>query len=511
MKKLLTLALVLAIVAGAFLVTGCPRGAVGRTDTDRLVVAAAGFPANLSPAMTNDMPSAQIHYIVFDTLVVQDYNMDILPGLAYRWAWDDPSNLRVFLRRDVLFHNGDTMRASDVVFSLERAAASPHVGHITGMISGAQAINDYEVLITLHYPFTPFLSHIAHSATSIVNERAVTEMGETAHSLAPVGTGQYRVTSVVTGDRIEMTRWDQFWGQPARIRDLTWRSITDGATRLLELETGGIDIMLGLQTMPHDIPRTAANPDLTVFRQMSLATNYIGFNASVVPFNDVRVRRAVYYALDLDAINRAVNPGVGETGRGPINSMVWGSIAYRLPPIEFNPARARQLLAEAGFPNGFSTAIYVNEGNAVRADLAVAMQHQLDAVGITAEVRIVEWGAYLDLTARAEHTMFVLGWVSVTGDPDYGLHPLFHSENFGAAGNRTFWSDAELDRLLDEGRAETDPARRLQIYDEAQRIIHREVPWIFWHTGENVHATRADVRGFQTHPADRIAAWDVYF
>jgi len=509
MKKLSTLALILVVAAGTLLVTGCSRPAPAARDN--LIVAAAAFPANLSPAMTNDMPSAQIHNIVFDTLVVQDYTMAILPSLAYRWTWDSPSQLRMFLRSGILFHNGDTLTASDVAFSLERAAMSPHVGHITGMIQGAQVINDHEVLITLDQPFTPFLSHLAHSATSIVSERAVTQMGEAAHSLAPVGTGQYRVTSVVTGDRIEMTRWDQFWGEPARVRDLTWRSITDGATRLLELETGGIDVMLALHTMPHDIPRTAANRDLRVYRQMSLATNYIGFNVGAAPFNDLRVRMAIYHALDLDAINRAVNPGVGETGRGPINAMVWGSTADRLPRIDFDPARSRQLLAEAGFPNGFSTAIYVNEGNLVRADLAEIMQHQLAAVGITAEVRIVEWGAYLDLTARGDHTMFVMGWVSVTGDPDYGLHPLFHTENFGAGGNRTFFSNAELDRLLDAGRAETDPQRRLEIYYEAQRIVHAEVPWIFWHTGENVHATRSNIRGFQMHPADRVAAWEIYF
>ena len=509
MKKMLILPLI--IVAGALLLTGCPGQAAGRADPNTLTIASAGFPANLDPSLTNDMPSAQLHHIIYDTLVNYAQDMSIIPGLAYRWSWDDPSRLRVFLREGVRFHNGDVLSASDVVFSLERASVSPHIGHITGMIQSAQAINPREVLITLTYPFAPFLSHLAHTATSIVNERAVRELGEEAHSLAPVGTGAYRVTNVVTGDRIEMTRWDDFWGTPAIIQNLTWRIITDGATRLLELETGGIDLMIGLHTMPHDIARTEAHPDIIVHRQMSLSTNYIGFNVQRAPFNDLRVRQAIHHALDLDAINRVVNPGVGATARGPINSMVWGSIADRLPRIEFNPERARQLLAEAGFPNGFSMSIYTNEGNAVRADLAGIMQHQLAAVGINADIRIVEWGAYLDLTARGDHDVFILGWVSVTGDPDYGLHPLFHTSNFGHAGNRTFWGSAEMDQLLDAGRSETDPARRLQLYDEIQRIVHAEVPWIFWHVGEWIHATRADVRGFQPHPADYVRAWEIYF
>ena len=512
MKRLSIPGLVLVVVAAAFMVTGCPgRAVAGRTDMNTLIVATAAFPPSLDPALTNDMTSAQLIFLIYDTLVSYAPDMSILPNLAYRWSWDDPSRIRMFLRQGVRFHNGDLLTASDVVFSLQRAAVSPHIGPITGMIQDVQAINPHEVLITLQFPFTPFLSHLAHTATSIVNERAVRELGEDVHAMAPVGTGAYRVTNVVTGDRVELTRFDDFWDTPARIPNLTWRSIPDGATRLLELETGGIDIKLLLHTMPHDIGRTEAHPDVRVYRQMSLSTNYVGFNAQRPPFNDVRVRQAVHHALDLDAINRVINPGVGETARGPINSMVWGSIAEELPPIAFDPARSRQLLAEAGFPNGFSTTIYTNEGNAVRADLAEIMQHQLAAVGINVDISIIEWGAYLDLTARGEHNMFILGWVASTGDPDYGIHPLFHTSSFGTAGNRTFWGTPEVDALIDAGRAETDPARRLEIYDEIQRIIHREVPWVFWHVGEWIHATRADVRGFQPHATDRLRIWDVYF
>jgi peptide/nickel transport system substrate-binding protein len=191
--------------------------------------------------------------------------------------------------------------------------------------------------------------------------------------------------------------------------------------------------------------------------------------------------------------------------------MVWASAAERLPRYDFNLARSRQLLAEAGFPNGFSTIIYTNEGNAVRADLAEIMQNQLAQVGIRAEVRIIEWGAYLDMTARGEHTIFILGWVTVTGDPDYGLYSLFHSGTFGAPGNRTFYSNPEVDRLLDAGRMETDPARRLQIYYDVQRVIHRDVPWIFWHTGEIVTGVRADVRNVRLTPMEYYRMWEVYF
>jgi peptide/nickel transport system substrate-binding protein len=244
----------------------------------------------------------------------------------------------------------------------------------------------------------------------------------------------------------------------------------------------------------------------------ALSLTYIGFNTINPPFNDARVRQAIISAVDWDTVNRVAYAGIGSTGQAPLNPTVWGSAAGRLPGYEFNQARSRQLLAEAGHPNGFSTVIFVNE-NQARIDTAEMMQGMLAQVGIRAEVRIVEWGAYLDMTGRRDggHTMFILGWNTVTGDPDYGLYSLFHSSMHGAPGNRMFYTNSEVDRLLDAGRQETNPARREQIYFDAQQIIHREAPWISQWNAENVHGLRSDVRGYRLHPGGREKLWVVYF
>jgi len=513
MKRMIILALVLVIAAGTLMAGGGrDTAAPVRENRDRLVVATAAMARNLDPALSNDMPSARIHNQIYDTLVVADYDMSILPSLAERWVFDSPTALRMFLRRDIRFHNNDVLTARDVQFTLERAAVSPEIAHITGMIRNVQVVNDHEVVINLQYPYAPFLSNLAHTASSIVNQRALTAMGETAHSLNPVGTGPYRVTNVVTGDRIELTRWDGYHGTPAIIRDVVVRVIPDPPTRLLELETGGIDIYWELHVAPQDIPRAQAHPHINVMSGPALSLTYIGFNTLNPPLNDMRVRQAIIYALDLDAINRVAYAGLGSTGQAPLNPTVWGSAAGRLPPYQFNQARARQLLAEAGHPNGFATTIFVNE-NQARIDTAEIMQGMLAQVGIRAEVRIVEWGAYLDMTSRRDggHTMFILGWNTVTGDPDYGLYSLFHSSMHGAPGNRMFYTNAQVDRLLDAGRQETNPARREQIYFEAQQIIHREAPWISQWNAENVHGLRSDVRGYRLHPNGRERLWLLSF
>lgn len=167
-------------------------------------------------------------------------------------------------------------------------------------------------------------------------------------------------------------------------------------------------------------------------------------------------------------------------------------------------------MAEAGYADGFKTTIWTND-NQQRMDIAEIVQNQLKEIGIEAEVKVIEWGAYLDGTANGEHDMFILGWVTVTGDPDYGLYALFHSSQHGAAGNRTFYSNARVDELLDTARGTADPAAREAAYKEAQEIIRDEAPWIFTWTGEDLTGTRSNVKGFTQHPAGHHKLAGVYF
>jgi peptide/nickel transport system substrate-binding protein len=376
------------------------------------------------------------------------------------------------------------------------------------MVDRVDVVNDHEIVIVLKYAFVPFLSHLAHGATSIWNQKAVTEMGPEPHSRAPVGTGPMKFVNWVTGASIELTRFDDYHGGRVPVRNMTLRFIADPTTRLRDLETGGLDLMYNVATP--DVTRIERDNSLQMIRSMNLSTNYIGFNTQKAPFNDVRVRHAVAHALDLQAMVRNVYMGTGAPGRGPINPMVWASTADRLQPYEYNPARARQLLAEAGYPNGFNTTFVFNEGNTQRMDSGEIAANMLRQVGINVDVRSLEWGAYLDMTGRGDQDMYILGWVTVTGDPDYGLYGTFHSSGHGAAGNRSFYTNPEVDRLLDAGRTETNPTRREQIYAQVQQIIRDDLPWIFQWNGEDLSAARANVKGFKHSPTGHHQLWNLY-
>ena len=511
MKKTLKIAsLILLVAALVFSLAACrPRQAAVGQAFDTIIYRAGGSPVHMDPTLSNDMPSAIMHGLIFSTLIVADNDMNLIPGLAESWEWDAPDRLRLFLRRGVIFHNGAPFTASDVKFSLERASIAPQVAMISDMIAGVEIINDFEVVVVLRFPFVPFASHLAHTANSILSESTVNQMGVDAHTRNPVGTGPYRFVEWVTGDRVVLTRWDGYWGTPAVTENFIYRVMPDVSTALLALEAGEIHIVDA--PLAADINRIRNNRDLYLHLVPNLSIDYIGMTVNHPPFNDVRVRRAVQYAIDMEALVEAVWRGSRLPLDGPINPSVWGSIAQLRPQFPYDPDRARQLLAEAGFPNGFNTTFFTNEGNQARADHAEIIANMLRQVGINMEIRIVEWTAYLDLTARQEAPFFMLGWVSVTGDPDYGLFPLFHSSAIGEAGNRTGFSHPRVDALLDEGRRETDPDRRLAIYREVQELIQQEAPWIFANSGTNLVATRANIVGFVPHPTGRHRFQDAGF
>lgn len=519
-SKLIVLSLLLAFT---MLVTACGGGTTPAAPTapgedapvveapvtdETLIVVQGADPASLDPHATNDQPSAVVMAQIYDRLIVQTETMDLEPGLAKSWEAVDDRTFEFVLQQGVTFHNGEAFNASDVKFTLLRALESPHVGHIVGAIDpeGIEIVDDYTIRIATLEPFAPILAHLAHTASSILNEKAVLEGGDD-YGQYPVGTGPFKLDNWVTGDRVELVRNDNYWGENAKVARVIIRNIPENTNRAIELETGGAHIAFGIA--PIDISRIEGNTDLRMIRSPNFSTTYVGFNAAKAPFDDVRVRQAINYAVDMEAIVKAVFLGAGAPSKGPLGPNVWAS-HQDLVPFGFDLARARELMAEAGLADGFTTTIWTNE-NQQRIDIAEILQNQLREINITATAQVLEWGAYLDGTAAGEHDMFILGWVTVTGDPDYGLFPLFHSSQMGAAGNRTFYSNPRVDELLDLGRASVDPAVRKAAYMEAQEIIRDEAPWIFTWTGEELNATRSNVVGFKNHPAGHPKLFTVSF
>ncbi|MGL5175035.1 MAG: glutathione ABC transporter substrate-binding protein [Cetobacterium sp.] len=497
MKKKILLLSALAIFLGNSL------NAVASKDT--LIVAQGADAKVLDPHATNDQPSSRVAGQIYDSLVKQDINMNIIPGLAESWTQIDDTTTEFKLRKGVKFHNGEPLTADDVKFTLDRMKSSPQVSHIIKAIDSVEVVDDNTVRIKTDKPFGALLSHLSHTAASILNREAV-EKGGSAYGQNPVGTGPYKFVSWQAGDRITLQANPEYYLGKAPTEKVIFRSIVEGTNRTIGLETGEVDIAYDLE--PVDKEMVKSLPTLDYVEEPSLSMAYIGFNVNKEALKDKKVRQAISYALNVQDIIDVAYQGSGAKANSPIGPKVFG-YNPNAKGYDYNPEKAKELLKEAGYEKGLKLKLWTND-NPTRRDIAVIAQDQLKQVGIDVTIETLEWGAYLDGTARGEHDMFILGWVSVTGDADYGLEPLFNSANKGGAGNRSFYENPKVDELLTKAKNSTNPEERKAYYYEAQEIIQEDAPiFTIAYTTQNIGKQKT-VEGFQMHPAGHHKIYGAY-
>jgi peptide/nickel transport system substrate-binding protein len=400
---------------------GGPKEEAEAPAKDTLVIAQGADAKSLDPHGTNDQPSSRVSAQIYDRLVETDLEMNVIPGLAESWEQPDALTTIFKLREGVKFHNGEELKASDVKFTIDRMVGSAKVHHIIQAVESVEVVDDYTVKIITEKPFGALLQHLSHTAASILNEKAVTEGGDN-YGQTPVGTGPFAFVKWDAGDKIVLKANEDYFKGAPEMKNVIFRNVTEGTNRTIGLETKEIDIAYDIE--PIDVAAIRGNDNLTLTEEPSLSMAYLGFNFDKEPFNNAKVREAISHAIKVDDIISAVLMGAGIEANSPIGPKVFGHNPDVKAPA-YDVEKAKALLAEAGYADGFKTSIWTND-NPVRVQIAQIMQAQLKEIGIDMAIEIVEWGAYLDGTARGEHDMFILGWVSVTGDADYGLYAIFH-------------------------------------------------------------------------------------
>lgn len=524
-KRLKNLMALMAALALVLVVTGCDNngeengnggeeypydngGETGPVERERLVIGHNANPISLDLHRTNDNASAVVMREIFQTLVHQDEDMVIHPGLATEWEQIDLYTWHFTIRDDVHFHNGDLMTVEDVVFSLRRGADSPSVDAILGMLDSdrIEVIDENTVQIATEMPFAPLLSHLAHIAAGVMNESVVTGMADDEIARNPVGTGPFEFVEWETDVSVLVRRFEDFHGDLPAFREMLFRIITDPESRFIELETRGIDIMLGVGAAHY---ARAQSEGFNLLKVQGLQTSYLGMNVRHPQLSDNRVRRAINYAIDVEIISEALTYGYATPAASPISPNVFGANP-NLDPFPFDPDRARELLAEAGV-EGLTLDLYTTNV-AANLEMSQIIQQNLADVGITVEIHAYEWGTFIEEVDREGGVdVFFMAWGTITGDADYGLFPLFHTSSIGPAGNRTHFSHPDVDALLDRGREVIDPDERLEIYHEVLDILRYESPWVPMLQGLAAVATQPEVRGFRTNPTNSHFFSGVYF
>lgn len=508
-----------------FVITGCSNNENEMQENDEVIenektgditVGMLSDVVSLDLHGSNDAHSSQVRANIYENLLNQDVNMELQPGLATEFEQVDEKTWNFKLREGTTFHNGEDFTADDVVATFDRvrdeSLGSP-VLFLYEMINDIEVVNDYEINIHTSIPFAPLASHLAHSTAGIMPKELIDSDYEAALEAAdsdvsleeyyelresggdkyetvkeaisehlgtvignePNGTNHLKFVSRNPGESVSLEKFENFKAGDRYFENVTFKVIPETSARIAELETGGVQIAADIDSS--SVERVENGPDTAMAVKDSVRMAYLGFNMNKEPFDNIKVRQAISYAINREEIVKGVYDGMGITAKGPLAPDVWG-YTENLAGQEYNIEKAKELLAETEMADGFDTTLWVYDDQQV-IDTAVYIQNELAELNINVEIEQFDLGAYYDTLAGGNHEMFMLGWTTVTGDADYGLYALFHSKNHGAAGNRVFYDNSEVDELLDAGRAETDEDIRQEIYTEVEGILAEEAPSAF--------------------------------
>ena len=489
---------------------------IGQTATEgTLIFGRGGDSITLDPAHIEDGESAKVCDMIYDTLVqYREDTTDLEPALAESWTRSPDGLIWTFyLRQGVQFHDGTPLNADAVVFSLSRPLVLFRNFH-EEFISQIIALDPFTVQIQLKTPYAPFISTLAGTSFSIVSPASVQTLGEN-----PIGTGPFKFVQWDRDDQIVLSANDTHWAGKPALNKLIFRSIPDNAMRLAELQAGNLHVMEFPN--PDELPLIQGDPQLALLMQPSLNTGYVAMNMEKPPFDNLKVRLAINHAINKAEIIERLYRGLAIPAKNPIPPTLW-SYDHSIEDYAYDPELAKQLLAEAGYPDGFETTLwalpvprpYIPDGMA----MAMAIQSDLQNVGINTNIVTYDWATYLEKTANGEHDMAMLGWIADVADPDNFLYTLLSIPNAEKPGayNISFYRNEELQRILEIARTTTDEDIReaelrsgsritdrdvrIELYQQAQAIVHRDAPWVPLAHAQRILVINKDVKNLKLSP-----------
>ncbi|WP_285767357.1 glutathione ABC transporter substrate-binding protein [Peribacillus sp. SI8-4] len=494
----------------AILMTGCSsNNDVSKTASDSssaakeggtLVIARLSDAENLDQQFMSTINAASVtHHKIYEGLVQRDKNGDIQPMLAKSWKQIDDTTWEFKLREDVTFHDGTPFNADAVKKTFDRlldpAVASPRA-FVFEMVQEVKPVDEYTVQFKLKEPFSPLLSILANHEGGIISPKTIEKYGKKIIQ-EPSGTGPFVFDTWSPGQEITLVKNKAYWGNEPKVDKVIFKVVPEDSTRISMIETGEAQIAEPLPIAVMDQVESSAAMD--VYRSEGYGTEYLGFNVKNEPFNDVRVRKAIAHATEMDSIIKGVFNNVGVKANSLMGSKVFGYDAS-LEAYDYNLKEAKKLMAEAGYSKGLNATILTMDSKE-RVNLAEVLQSQLKGIGINLKVQVMEYGSFVEQVNKGQSEMFIISWRNATGDADYNQYNLFHTNSQGAAGNTFFYSNQKVDNLIDAARKEKVEEKRKELYAEAQEIEMADTPYIPVRVIENMAAVAKDVKGFSISPS----------
>jgi peptide/nickel transport system substrate-binding protein len=464
---------------------------------DPLVVAVRTPLLNLDPTQETSSTMGFAMINVLENLVTTNPEGEYEPMLATSWETIDDATWRFHLREGVTFHDGAPFDAQAVVFNLDRMAG-PESLHASNFewYTGATVVDGHTIDIHTDGPYPGVLSALNFYIPFVVSPQAVEELGNDFNT-RPVGTGPYRVVSHEARNATMLERFEDYWGGAPAVERVEVRFVPEDNTRLASFLAGEIDILTFVESS--QLPVLDARNDTELIKGPSDLADMLWFNTQKEPLDDPTVRKALAYGMDLDTILETVLEGTGDRYGVALTPGIWGFDPETMAesPYDYDPERARELLAEAGYPNGFEVEFLIAD-RPEHQRISEAVQAQLAEIGVDVSIRQIDWGTFLTATANGEHEMMVVGTYAF-GDADRIL-PEFATSAIGSR-NRSYYSNERVDALIEQQRNELDPEKRREIIREIVEILSDEVPRLMVRAREQIQAVHTDVDGYYHHPA----------
>ncbi|MCL5067874.1 MAG: ABC transporter substrate-binding protein [Thaumarchaeota archaeon] len=461
---------------------------------------------NLDPPDSNNPDNLNLDLAIYDNLVRFNENMQIIPDLATSWTLSANQTTWTFqLRQNVRFSDGTPLNATAVKINLDRDRnASSGLSHssLFTMISAVNVLSTYSISITTSYPFAALLNNLAHPSGGIISPVALSKWGKSV-SAHPDGSGPWEVQSLSPSSEVDLVRNPYYWGNVTNVNQIRVMVVPDSSTRLSMLQSGQADVVEGVPPSSATSITSAAGLKLVV--TPSELERYVGFNVNVKPFNDVRVRQALNYAVNRSALIQVVYDGYAQKPTSPAAPNVTGYSAVT-PFYNYNPTLAKQLLAEAGYPNGFN-ATMITGNSQTSILLAQAVQSMFAAVGVHVSIQSYPFGTEIGKLTTSENQsqtqLYMLRWFPSSGDAYWVLWPLFNTAAFPPAGyNYGFFSNATIDNVINKGLNTING--RQAYFTQAQDMIVQQAPWVFLVVEDQLTGMQQSVTGVQIWPANTI-------
>jgi peptide/nickel transport system substrate-binding protein len=523
----LALLLSLLLVCGTLVANATPG--LAQADNTTLIVAVASDMQNLDPTLSSaDVYTQEMLTNVYEWLVDYDITEEadgtqiadpnaFVGGLAEKFEWNDDGTAVTFTLRDGLkFSNGDPLTAEAVKFTFDRIFDQQGVtyGNMTmAAVSDkdhVKVIDERTIEMTVDTPNTLLFGNMAQFGNSILNPAVVephmTTEDPYAHEWLKANTtgteqGPFLLESWEPGNQWVLARNPNYWGEPPKLERIIFKVIPDPASRLTQLQSGAVDIAYELPTT--DILALEGDPNLQIIRYPSRFVVFLGMNEQVPPFDNKLVRQAISYAIPYETIVNEVLNGYGQQLTSPIPD---GTPTHTDEFFVYSqdPAKAKELLTEAGFPDGFETTLAVASGNQEGKETAVWVQQSLAEVGITVNIQEMPGAAFAEQLQKHELGFFFFNnWISINNDPFYHLYWLFWSP----CCNYTNYSNPDVHQMIEEFTLSTDQEARDQASLDAQQAIVDDAPWVFLYQPDFLLAMRSNVKGYVFYSTDRFTRY----